>query len=626
VYQFAPLDVTKLSSSLDAAGFMLGMYLVYLRVSGTFHLIVGLLHMFGFNLPETHHLYFLATSFTDLWRRINIYWKDFVMKIFFYPMHFKLRKVGTLRAMSIATIVTFVATWALHSWQWFWIRGEPLLTWKDFLFWMMLALLVLGTALYEATRGRARVLTPSRVTLRQRLIRGLEAAGIFSLMCLLWTFWTCDSWAEFQTLFDAASRPTVRDILIILASLSVIVACGMLWGRSTRETSEGRATQEVRSPFNFWRSAAVVTGGALCLLAAPLALTRAIPGTQAIVARLHGDVLNARDLALQRRGYYEQLDVGRQAMWQWNKAEDPEGWVEGKKVFYRQRPDFLMTEIVPSVSTALGGAPVTTNHLGMRDREYERVKPPNTYRIVLLGTSHDQGTGVKDDQTYENLVEDRLNRERPDGSYSRYEILNMAVGGDSFLQRVLRLEQVGFDLQPDAAVFSVAAADMQFLTAHLRKSLILGIEPTGDYREMIEPIERKAGVNGKMPDIMIERRLQPYVTEITQWAFRRFAEQCALHRVRPVVIFRPAPVDFEGTEPVARGEVIGLARSAGLDVIDLSAAFDSVTNRDTLILAKWDHHTTALGHRLLANELYKDLVPVLFGSPSKQQASISQKP
>ena len=50
VYQFAPLDVSKLSSPLDAAGFMLGMYLLYLRISGTFHLIVGLLHMFGFNL------------------------------------------------------------------------------------------------------------------------------------------------------------------------------------------------------------------------------------------------------------------------------------------------------------------------------------------------------------------------------------------------------------------------------------------------------------------------------------------------------------------------------------------------------------------------------------------------
>ena len=179
IYQFAPLDVYKLSSALDVAGCMLGMYLLYLRISGTFHLIVGLLLMFGFNLPETHHLYYLATSFTDFWRRINIYWKDFVMKLFFYPTHFKLRKMGTVWALSVATLVTFLATWLLHSWQWFWIRGKPLFNWKDFSFWMILAVLVLVTAIYETTRGRKRTLTPSRVTLRQRLILGLQAAGVF---------------------------------------------------------------------------------------------------------------------------------------------------------------------------------------------------------------------------------------------------------------------------------------------------------------------------------------------------------------------------------------------------------------------------------------------------------------
>ena len=60
------------------------------------------------------------------------------MKLFFYPTHFKLRKMGTLWALSVATLVTFLATWVLHSWQWFWIRGKPLFDWKDFSFWMIL--------------------------------------------------------------------------------------------------------------------------------------------------------------------------------------------------------------------------------------------------------------------------------------------------------------------------------------------------------------------------------------------------------------------------------------------------------------------------------------------------------
>ncbi len=474
IYQFAPLDVYKLSSALDAAGCVLGMYLLYLRISGTFHLIVGLLHMFGFNLPETHHLYLLASSFTDFWRRINIYWKDFVMKLFFYPTHFALRRIGAIRAMSIATVVTFLATWLLHS--------------------------------------------------------------------------------------------------------------------SSRETSEGRGTQASRPPFQFWRSAGTVAIGALCLLAAPSIATRTIPGFKNVVARLHGDVLNSRDLALQRRGYYEELDVGRMDNWQSHIAEDPEGWRAGDKVFFHTRSDFLLRDIVPMASTTLGGVPITSNHLGMRDREYESIKPANTYRIALLGASND------------------------------------TVAADSILQRVLRLEQVGLEFQPDAAILSITAVDEQFIASHLRKALIQGVEPSPGYRDMVESIIRKARVNGKMPAVMIERRLQPYFTELCMWSFQRFAQQCAQRGVRPIVMYRPAPADFSGLESAARSKMLEMARNAGLEVIDLSPAFDSVTDRSSLMLAKWDDHTTALGHRLLANELYEHLVPLLFGSPSKQQVSRLQKP
>jgi hypothetical protein len=629
VYQYAPLDVYKLSSALDVAGCMLGMYLLYLRISGTFHLIIGLLLMFGFNLPETHHLYYLATSFTDFWRRINIYWKEFVMKLFFYPTHFKLRKMGTVGALSVATLVTFVATWLLHSWQWFWIRGKPLFNWKDFSFWIILGVLVLVTAIYETTWGRKRTLTPSRLTLSRRLVLGLEAGAVFLLMCILWSFWTCQSWAEFQTLMDAASKPTWRDIAIILAVFAIVCVSGMLWGRSSRETSEGRSTTATSGPFHFWHSAIAVTAGSICLLAGPLVATWTIPSTKGLIARIHNDVLNARDMTQQRRGYYEELDVGQmdnrrwrqakmaqvgqagQLATRWGEAEMSDGWDDGKKVFYRDRSDFLLREIVPSVSTILGGAPITSNRLGMRDREYQKAKPKNTYRMVLLGSSHEQGTGVKEDKTYENLVENSFNRELPDPRFARYEILNLSVGGYSVLQRLLRLEQEGFEYQPDVALLSMGAVDGQFLVEHLRKALTRGIVPPVGYRELLEHVAREAGVHGGMPNVMIERRLLRYVTEINEWAFRRFAQQCAQRGVRPLVIYRPGPIDFEGLEPTGRREVLRLARAAGLEVIDLSPAFNSVADRGQLVLAEWDHHTNALGHRLLAEKLYEGLAPLL---------------
>ena len=142
----------------------------------------------------------------------------------------------------------------------------------------------------------------------------------------------------------------------------------------------------------------------------------------------------------------------------------------------------------------------------------------------------------------------------------------------------------------------------------------------------MESVVRRARVNGKMPAVMIERRLQPYHDELCNWSFQKFAQQCAQRGVRPLVVYRPAPVDFSGVESATRSKILGWARSAGLQVIDLTGAFDSVADRSSLILAKWDDHTTAVGHRLLADELYKDLVPLLFGSSSKQQASLLQKP
>jgi GNAT superfamily N-acetyltransferase len=74
----------------DTAWYALATFLLYLRVSGLFHLIVGLLRLFGFALPETHHLYYLSSSFTDFWRRINIYWKEFLTKVVFYPTFVRL--------------------------------------------------------------------------------------------------------------------------------------------------------------------------------------------------------------------------------------------------------------------------------------------------------------------------------------------------------------------------------------------------------------------------------------------------------------------------------------------------------------------------------------------------------
>src|SRR4029078_2481138 len=166
---------------------------LYLRISGQFHVIVGILHLFGFNLPETHHLYFMASSFTDLWRRINIYWKDFMLKVFYYPTYFRIRQWGANSSLIFSTAFVFFLTWFFHAYQWFWLRGSFLLTAPDMLFWFILALLVVANTPYEAKRGRKRSLVQQRESVVDIAALAIRSAATFSVMAILWSLWSSES-------------------------------------------------------------------------------------------------------------------------------------------------------------------------------------------------------------------------------------------------------------------------------------------------------------------------------------------------------------------------------------------------------------------------------------------------
>ncbi len=169
-------------------------YLQYLRVSGFFHFIIGMVQLFGWELPETNRKYLFASSFTDFWRRINIYWKDFMVKAFYYPAYFRLRKINDRLALTVATIVVFIATTVLHGYQLFWITGTFRIAAKDYLFWGALGVIVLLTVLYEAKRGRPK----KRSKLAAFGLRIASTIGVYVTISLLWSLWSLgpEAWWE----------------------------------------------------------------------------------------------------------------------------------------------------------------------------------------------------------------------------------------------------------------------------------------------------------------------------------------------------------------------------------------------------------------------------------------------
>ena len=187
-----PEDVHDLA---DLGGYLVCNYLLYLRVSGQFHMACGMLHLFGFQLPETHHHYLLATGFTDYWRRINIYWKDFMVRVVFNPVAFRLKRWPQPATLAIATVAVFLATWLLHAYQSFWLTGTWNFSAPDALFWGILGGLVLVNVQLDARRPRPR--PPGGRALIARLaafaLRAAKVAATFTTIALLWSLWSSPS-------------------------------------------------------------------------------------------------------------------------------------------------------------------------------------------------------------------------------------------------------------------------------------------------------------------------------------------------------------------------------------------------------------------------------------------------
>ncbi|MBI1968194.1 MAG: hypothetical protein HYS40_09400 [Gemmatimonadetes bacterium] len=608
VYQYVTLSPGDIATVGDLARYLVANFLLYLRVSGQFHMIAGLLHLFGFRLPETHRFFFLASSFSDFWRRINIYWKDFMMKVFQYPSYFQLRRLGDTTALVLSTLLVFCATWILHSYQWFWLLGSVRLAWTDVLFWSLLAVLLVANSLYEVRHGRTRTLGKRVWSTRQSAVFALRTVGTFAVICVLWSLWTSPSLTEWFVLWGGV-RMNAPELLAIVA---VLAAAVLATTAAVRAGAAALGPAIARQPFG--RTAGLTAGVlvAFYVVGRPELSSQFGPHVREVLRDVRLTELNKRDAALLRRGYYESI-VGanplNSRLWE-IYAQRPRQDLTDQERITRPTGDFLMKELPPLEGVMFFGAPFRTNRWGMRDRDYERLPPPATYRVALLGSSYTMGWGVGDGQSFEWLLEDRLNGESRGGA-ARYEILNFAVGDYTPLQQVMLLERKVFTFRPNTVFLVAGPAESAETIRRLALIVRLGVHVPYDFlRETVQA----AGVDSATPLLEAERRLKPHETRILAWAYGRIAALSRERGITPVWMYLPMPGDATSLEEVTA--LTALAHGAGFRMADLS---DVYAGHDlaTLQVAAWDRHPNAAGHRLIADRLYAALrlEPDAFGVP-----------
>jgi hypothetical protein len=612
VYQYfvpSPDDVNNLSTVTQ---YMVTSYLLYLRISGQFHLIAGILCLFGFNLPETHHLYYLSSGFNDFWRRINIYWKDFMVKMIYYPAFVPLNKrFGMTGGIAIATIFVFFGTWLLHSYQWFWLRGSFPLTANDFLFWGFLGMMVVINSLIEARTKRRR---SSVMDFTGALTRSASVVGFFAIMCVLWSFWSSASPGEWLAIVARAGNSGPLEFAQLAAALAIAIAIGAVL-QMVMQSRPHELTSE--RPWLIRSSAVYVTCLASLLVILSLPYFRVVAGPEAgrLMASLRRDGLNTKDQELTARGYYEGLLDQRHGAAGLVTPRAPRDWVEISDAdIASPRDDLLWYELKPSYTGTFKRAAFSTNRWGMRDRDYELTKPPGTYRIALLGASYDMGSGVANDQDYGSVLEDLLNTAKPGDGYSGFEVLNFAVGGYSMLEQAVVAETKVVPFKPDMILVSVYSSEYVRLLTHVTHAVANNVAiPYPELRDIID----RAGATPWLGSPWIRERLRPYADDILGWAFRKLKADADKQGTSLLVLFLPETTDKDNDTAKEQVErLYAVAVASGLQPVKFDGLYDNYKTSDISVTA-WDPHPSVLGHRLVADRLYKHLVEEASLTPSQ---------
>jgi hypothetical protein len=627
VYYYLTIAPEDVQTSGQLVRFVVSNYGLYLRVSGTFHLIVGMLHLFGYNLPVSNNLYFLASSFTDYWRRVNIYWKDFMMKVFYYPSYFALRRAGSTAALVLATVAVFVATTILHSYQWFWLRGDWYLSPMDLVFWTVLGVLVIGNVVRESKKGRKRTLSTPKWTLKETAGRMVSILLTFTIISSLWSLWSAPSlreWFGMWSVWNVGAPFSGFTAALLALGITLLVAGS--WFLSA--TLPGKSLMLYMKKRNLRESPYLVLGTLALLLILGDSRVRAQfdSGLLLVVEDLQHDRLSRGDQEQLERGYYENLFSVEQTNPELAElySQENSNWVSlWRTEAVSETGDLLRLELLPSVEMLYKGQPFTTNEWGMRDRGRTLLPLPGTYRFAVLGASTTMGSGVNNEEPYPLLVENLFAASSPQ---TPVEFMNFAVESYNAVEQVGVVDQRIGRFAPHGLLYIAHETEFE-KTVNSLANMVENRTDLG-YDEL-KAVVARAGVEPGTPRTMALRQLGAHREEIIDWAYRRIAAQSVERGVLPVWVFVPMPVPGTGPCPPGSAQLFcfgnlsragaaadasdprverlfQIARDAGFVVLDLSNVYGDADLK-ALWIAETDGHPNATGHKMVADGLFAAL-------------------
>ena len=284
----------------------------------------------------------------------------------------------------------------------------------------------------------------------------------------------------------------------------------------------------------------------------------------------------------------------------------------------------------PNAVAVMGGGRVSLNGRGFRGRELVVPRPGGLTRVVVLGDSIAFGYGVRDEQTFPQILDARDNG---------IEAGNLAVQGYGPGQELLLLRRDGLRVDPDVVVLAVCLRN-DFADAVLPVALYNGITPRPYFRlvgkslvlEDRVPRSLAVRVVGWLSDYsqlynrasaLLTARPEPaaeswrrrkqaalrdedYVLRLTVALLMEMDEACRERGIRFIVASFPNGVDF-ASEPALHGRFHELLSRAGIRVVDFRARFIALGVRPADVTLDDTGHLSRRGHAVVAEVLEHEI-------------------
>jgi hypothetical protein len=126
-----------------------------------------------------------------------------------------------------------------------------------------------------------------------------------------------------------------------------------------------------------------------------------------------------------------------------------------------RRDDFCGTIRRPGVEyyqSQEGGAWVRVNSAGFRDEEWTPAKPPETYRIAVLGDSYVEAVQVSLGERFTEVLERELDRSEAIGG-KRLEVMSFGLSGFGTAQELMCLRHHVWQYSPDLVLLAVTTGN-----------------------------------------------------------------------------------------------------------------------------------------------------------------------